>query len=185
VTSTYRPWQSTLPDTSDAVPWLRLLALTPGIAAPQRRQTVWCTADCRRSKAASPASQDHNCGTPLAGTPHRDTRAYSRKKDLVRVVSCDRKRSDALDRKRRKQFFLLSLQDHDPNLGISKHTPHPSARPESRKAIGILQSLLLPRHSSIMPFSPGVSVAVGPLPGGIGRGVQGSKSAFFTHTIPR
>jgi hypothetical protein len=62
----------------------------------------------------------------------------------------------ALDRKRRKLFFLLSLQDHDPNLGISKHTPHPSARPESRKAIGILQSLLLPRHSSMMPLSRGL-----------------------------
>jgi len=28
-------------------------------------------------------------------------------------------------------------------------------------------------------------VAVRPLPGAVGRGVQGSKSAFFTHTIPR
>src|SRR5471030_885276 len=113
-----------------------------------------------------------------------DTREYLRKKDLVPDVSCDRKMSGAFDRKRRKQFFLLSLQDHDPNLGISEHTAHPSARPESRKAIGILQSLL-PKHSSIMPFSRGSQLRSGPLQGRIGRGVSGSKSAFFTHTIPR
>jgi hypothetical protein len=35
-----------------------------------------------------------------------------------------------------------------------------------------------------MAFSR-VSVAVGPLPGAIGRHVAGSKSGFFTHTIPR
>jgi hypothetical protein len=90
----------------------------------------------------------------------------------------------ALDRKRRTPFFLLSLQDHDPNLGISKHTPHPSTRLESRKAIGILQSLLLPRHSSIVPFSRGL-VAVRTLARGHREACWGSKSGFFTHTIPR
>src|SRR5207253_5044690 len=45
--------------------------------------------------------------------------------------------------------FLLSLQDHDPNLGISKHTPHPSARPESRKAIA----------SSSLFFFPGIQAS--------------------------
>jgi len=34
--------------------------------------------------------------------------------------------------------FLLSPQHHDPNLGISKDTEHPSNRSESRKAISIL-----------------------------------------------
>ena len=113
--------------------------------------------DCRRSKSASPASPDRNSGTPLAATPPRDTLAYPRMRDLARAVSCGRRMSCALDRKRRKLFFLHSLQDHDPSLGISKHTPHPSARPESWKAIGILESLLFPWHSSIMPFSRGLN----------------------------
>ena len=38
------------------------------------------------------------------------------------------------------------------------------------------------QHHAILA---GDSVAVGPLPGPSGGGVQGSKSAFFTHTIPR
>ena len=70
-------------------------------------------------------------------------------RDRALAVFCGRKMSCALDRKRRKLFFLLSLQDHDPNLGISKHTPHPSARPESRKAIA----------SSSLFFFPGIQAS--------------------------
>jgi len=36
-----------------------------------------------------------------------------------------------------------------------------------------------------MAFLRGFQLRSGPLPGGIRRGVSGSKSAFFTHTIPR
>jgi len=102
---------------------------------------------------------------------------------LARAASCGRKISCALDRKPRKLFFLPSHQDHDPSLGISKHAPHPSARPESWKAIGILECLLFSWHSSIMPFSR-ASIAVGPSAGAVGRAQNPHFSPTRFHEDP-
>jgi hypothetical protein len=116
---------------------------------------------------------------PASITPEPANNPFWRNSGYLAVVEC----SVLLTANAASRFFRSRSRTMI-QTGSSKHTPHPSAWPESRKAIGILQSLLLPRHSSIMPFSRGLA-AVGPLPGGIGRHVAGSKPGFFTHTIPR